>query len=98
FSRLKTLGRHVDDNYFSKRNEYRGRYDDPEPESPKERDFDPSIKGVRIQWVDQDLRTANDLERLERQVEAAQGDEARAEALYQVELSIRAIAVVLQSA
>jgi len=84
FSRLKTLGRHVDDNYFSKRNEYRGSYDDPEPESPKERDFDPSIKGVRIQWVDQDLRTANDLERLERQVEAAQGDEARAEALYQV--------------
>ena len=83
-SRLKTLGRHVDDNYLSRSNQDRGSYGDPEPESPKERDFDSSIRGVRIKWVDLDLRTANDLERLERQVEAAQGDEARAEALYQV--------------
>ncbi len=84
FGRLRTLGRRVDDSYLSKRDEDRGSYDDRRLESPKERDFDPNIRGIRLQWIDQDLRTANDLERLERQVETAQGDEARAEALYQV--------------
>jgi len=84
YSRLKTLGRQVDDNYLSRRNEDRDNYDDRRRESPKDRDFDPNIRGIRTQWVELDLRTANDLQRLERQVEAAQSDEAKAEALYQV--------------
>lgn len=84
FARLKTLGRQVDDDYLSKRDEDRGSYEDRQLEWPKERDFDPNIRGIRLGWIDQDVRTANDLERLERQVETAEGDEARAEALYQV--------------
>jgi TolA-binding protein len=39
--------------------------------------------GVLAQWVLRDVKTANDLERLEREAAQAAGDEARAEALYQ---------------
>ena len=83
FLKIRTLGRNVDEAYSYKRGSYR-RDRDIERENPKERDCDPTIRGVRSQWIDQDLRTANDLEALERRVELAQGDEARAEALYQV--------------
>ncbi len=40
--------------------------------------------GIRSRWLLYDTQTANDLERLEREAEAAQGDEAKAEALYQL--------------
>jgi TolA-binding protein len=39
--------------------------------------------GVCSEWLLSDIKTANDLERLERQIEMAQGDEAKAEAMYQ---------------
>jgi hypothetical protein len=45
-------------------------------------DFDDRIRGIRPQWVEMDLKTANALERLEREVALAEGDEAKAEALY----------------
>ncbi|HWP41683.1 MAG TPA: hypothetical protein VNO14_00510, partial [Blastocatellia bacterium] len=44
---------------------------------------DRRLRGVRPQWIERDLRTANDLERLEASVNAAQDAEAKAEALYQ---------------
>jgi TolA-binding protein len=81
FARVRTIGNRADEEYLYKQE---WRRNDEESLSPKERDFDPGIRGIRPHWIDQDLRTANDLERLERQVETAQGDEARAEALYQV--------------
>ena len=83
FLKIKTVGRSADETYLYKRYSYEAarRF---EQENPKERDRDPTIRGVRSYWIDQDLRTANDLETLESRVELAQGDEARAEALYQV--------------
>lgn len=36
------------------------------------------------QWIEQDLRTADSIERLEKAVDMAEGDEAKAEALYQL--------------
>jgi len=82
FAKVKTIGRRADDEFLSKIEAEPWRYDRGD-ETPKEREFDSSIRGIRPHWIDQDLRTANDLERLERQVEAAEGDEAKAEALYQ---------------
>jgi hypothetical protein len=79
--RVRTIGRGADDNYIYAQ---AWRRNDEKSKPPKERDFDSTIRGIRPEWVDQDLRTANEIERLERQVEAAQDDEARAEALYQV--------------
>jgi outer membrane protein assembly factor BamD (BamD/ComL family) len=83
FLKIRTLGRNADESYYYRRDNFGGA---PEMErvNPKERDCDPTIRGVRLQWIEQDLRTANDLETLERQVQLAQGDEAKAEALYQV--------------
>ena len=81
FTRVRTIGPAADEKYINRRD---WGSDDDEPETPKERDFDPSVRGVRQHWIAQDVRTANDLEGLERQVESAQGDEAKAEALYQV--------------
>lgn len=81
--KIRTVGRNADEGYYYRRYNYEARRG-LERENPKERICDPTIRGVRSQWIDQDLRTANDLERLEREVEIAQGDEARAEALYQV--------------
>ncbi|HLF85140.1 MAG TPA: hypothetical protein VI837_13275 [Blastocatellia bacterium] len=83
FAKVKTIGRDADYPYLSKIDAEPWRYDRRD-ETPKEREFDPSVRGIRPHWIDQDWRTANDLERLERQVETAQGDEAKAEALYQV--------------
>jgi len=39
---------------------------------------------IRPQWVEQDLRTADTLERMEKAVDLAEGDEDKAEALYQL--------------
>ena len=83
FLKIRTVGRNADEAYRGKRYNYEA-LRDMERENPKELDCDPTIRGVRSQWIDQDVRTANDLERLERQVELAQDDEVRAEALYQV--------------
>lgn len=83
FAKIKSLGHSVDDTYVNDRYNYEA-LQEWERESPKTRDFDSNIRGVRSQWIEQDVRTANELERLEGEVEAASGDEARAEALYQV--------------
>jgi outer membrane protein assembly factor BamD (BamD/ComL family) len=83
FAKVKTVGRNADEEYLSKQEGYGQRSDD-QRETPKERDFDTRVRGIRPQWIDQDVGTANDLERLERQVETSQDDQARAEALYQV--------------
>ncbi|HWN98887.1 MAG TPA: hypothetical protein VNS63_06405 [Blastocatellia bacterium] len=83
FARVKTVGRNADQDYLWKAYE-NGSGEDRENATSKEGDFDSTIRGVRPHWIDQDLRTANDLERLERQVETAQDNESRAEALYQV--------------
>lgn len=45
-------------------------------------DLPPHI--IRPQWIEQDLRTAYTLERMEKAVDLAEGDEAKAEALYQL--------------
>ncbi|HKQ74277.1 MAG TPA: outer membrane protein assembly factor BamD [Blastocatellia bacterium] len=42
------------------------------------------VTGIAARWLWRDLKTAEDLERLERQAAEAQGDEAKAEALYQI--------------
>lgn len=83
FQKVTTVGRNADEDYYYRHYNYEAR-SHVERTNPKERDSDPTIRGVRSQWIDQDLRTANDLETLEREVEFAQGDEAKAEALYQV--------------
>src|SRR5262249_43376935 len=41
-------------------------------------------RGIAARWVWRDLKTAEDLERLEREAAEARGDEAKAEALYQL--------------
>lgn len=79
--RVRTIGRGADDNYIYAQV---WRRNDEQSKPPKERDFDSTNRGIRPQWIDQDLRTANEIESLERQVKAAQDDESRAEALYQV--------------
>jgi outer membrane protein assembly factor BamD (BamD/ComL family) len=84
FARLKPLGRNVDESYLRKRYDYRDGQEELERAVLKDRGFDPSIRGIRQQWVEQDVRTSNELERLEREVEAAPIDETKAEALYQV--------------
>jgi TolA-binding protein len=79
FAQVKTLGRDVDDNYF-----YRAEIRTWETPIDKTTQVDPLISGVRVQWLEQDLRTIDDIERLERAVNEARDDEPRAEALYQV--------------
>jgi len=82
-SSIRPLARSVDEDFrYKSARYYRG--DHPEADPEKIKQIDTHIRGVREQWVDQDLRTANDLERLEREAASAEGDEARAEALYQV--------------
>lgn len=52
---------------------------------PKRPDYSPEpTRGVRARWVLADLKTMDDLERLERAATHAAGDEAKAEALYQL--------------
>jgi outer membrane protein assembly factor BamD (BamD/ComL family) len=83
FAKVKALGRNVDDEYLNKINAEPWRKDRRD-ETPKEREFDSSIRGIRPYWIAEDVRTANELERLEHEVEAAPTDEGKAEALYQV--------------
>jgi len=83
FAKVKTITRNADEEFLRKRDENYSRYSQHD-EPPKERQFDPSIRGIRPDWIAVDMRTANELERLEREVEAASTDEAKAEALYQV--------------
>lgn len=40
--------------------------------------------GIRPHWIEQDLKTADNLEGLEKAVDLAEGEEAKAEALYQL--------------
>jgi outer membrane protein assembly factor BamD (BamD/ComL family) len=80
--KIRTIGRAADDSYQN-RYDYHER-SELEKKSPKAVDLDPAIRGIRPQWIDQDVRTANEIELLERDVQLAQGDEKKAEALYQV--------------
>lgn len=83
FAQIRTIARNADDEYLTKIEAEPWRYDRRD-EAPKEQEFDSSIRGIRPRWIDEDVRTANELERLEREVEAAPTDERKAEALYQI--------------
>ncbi|HYJ91891.1 MAG TPA: outer membrane protein assembly factor BamD [Pyrinomonadaceae bacterium] len=51
----------------------------------KEPDWEERSKDlVKSSWVTRDMQTIDDLERLEKAVDSAQGDEAKAEAMYQL--------------
>jgi outer membrane protein assembly factor BamD (BamD/ComL family) len=83
---IKPVAPKGDDDYL-----YRpGRYDDGDDSNdddevlPKLMTTRPSIRGVRLAWKEQDLRTINDLSSLEQKYEQAAGEEDRAEALYQL--------------
>src|SRR5262249_62221879 len=80
--RDQTIGRGADDNYRFDVHKYYLPYERARW-SPK-KEYNPEVKGIRHEWVDQDLQTADDMQRLEREAKMAQGDEARAEALYQL--------------
>ncbi|HLG16455.1 MAG TPA: hypothetical protein VJH03_18410 [Blastocatellia bacterium] len=82
-AKARTTARGVDDDYNDEHSHLYPMYGS-EPETLKEDPADPAVPGVRPQWVEQDLRTANDLERLARDVDQAEGHEAKAEALYQL--------------
>lgn len=82
-AKIRALGLDVDDTYLERRNNY-SRYDRDHSAPPKLIETDPKIRGVRQQWLQQDLSTANTIEQFEQRVTEAQGDEAKAEALYQL--------------
>ncbi|HEU4387198.1 MAG TPA: hypothetical protein VFV34_05335 [Blastocatellia bacterium] len=79
-AKIRTLPGGADDSYLWRHDIH----DQASGEPVKLALVDPRIRGVRQRWVDRDLRTADELERLEHQVELAGGAEAKAEALYQV--------------
>lgn len=65
-------------------NKYDVDYSEDKPcESPKMANYN-TEPGIRERWVLRDLKTAETLESYERAVETAQGDEAKAETLYQM--------------
>ena len=67
----------MEDSYDQERNK--------KPPFAKEPDWnDEENDAVRSSWVMQDMKTIDALEHLEKVVDAAQGDEAKAEALYQL--------------
>lgn len=82
YAQLHPVARNADYAYLTRNDDYEG-YWEEQKLNPKERVFDPSVRAVRAQWVEKDLRTLNDLERLEREHKLAPDDEAKAEALYQ---------------
>ena len=60
------------------------RYGDGKPKNPKwEYSTMGTGEGVCSEWLLSDLKTTDDLARLEKEIELAQGDEAKAEAMYQ---------------
>ncbi|MEW6127361.1 MAG: tetratricopeptide repeat protein [Acidobacteriota bacterium] len=80
FSGIRPTGRSVDGSYLNDTNYYN--YGEQESEV-KLRLFDPHIRGIRPQWLEQDLRTTDELQRLDNNYRLATDDESRAEALYQ---------------
>ena len=77
---VRTIGRSAGD-------EDSYRYEDHENKNrlaSKETGWYSRARGIRPQWIEQDLKTAADMERLEKAVESAEGDDAKAEALYQL--------------
>jgi outer membrane protein assembly factor BamD (BamD/ComL family) len=78
---IKPLGRIVDDQY---RYSGCGAGSDDYLEFPKDMPVDPSIRGIRLAWQEQDLRTISDLVSLEQKYELAADEDAKAEGLYQV--------------
>lgn len=78
---IHPIGRGADDRYG---HYYPASESDDSPNTEKKLGYDERVRGVRVGWIEQDLHTVNDLERLEQQVNLAQGDEAKAEALYQL--------------
>lgn len=86
YARVHTSGGNRVWTYDSKTNcnKYDVSYsDDTRCESPKLVDYD-TAPGIHESWVLRDLKTAETLEWHERAVEAAEGPEAKAEALYQM--------------
>lgn len=74
---------------------YERRYKSPgdgeaDPKYQFFRDYDYEVNkstghhGILAQWILRDIKTADDLQSLERRTETAEGDEAKAEALYQL--------------
>lgn len=73
-----TPDEYVDDFYYSTEAER-------QPDFPKEPDWGSDDKSsIKSAWVIQDMKTIDALERLEQGVQNAQGDEAKAEAMYQL--------------
>jgi TolA-binding protein len=83
YAQIRPTPREIDYPYFP-RNGMDEAYREDAHTNAKVEELDPKNRGVRPQWVEMDLRTANELERLERDYNAAQDDEAKAEALYQL--------------
>lgn len=87
FSRVRTKSKEAPNDYY---NTYDGESGDPKGRfryslwEEVDGGEDASGAGVPADWVLRDLKTAHDLERLERGVALATGDEAKAEALYQL--------------
>jgi TolA-binding protein len=79
-AKIRTLPGNADEDYLWRHDTH----DQDSGEPVKLALVDPRIRGVRQRWVDRDLRTTDELERLERQVDLAGTAEAKAEALYQV--------------
>ncbi|HEX8889843.1 MAG TPA: outer membrane protein assembly factor BamD [Pyrinomonadaceae bacterium] len=90
FARLKTTGEDHDPYRYISYDSYAASQDchRQQPpgfsyrcDDPKDKDFGP---GVTSRLLLSDLKTIDDIERLERDANEAQGDEAKAEALYQL--------------
>lgn len=54
------------------------------PKEPGQPYWEPKVTYIKTSWVMQDLKTIDILEHYEQAVESAQGDEAKAEAMYQL--------------
>jgi outer membrane protein assembly factor BamD (BamD/ComL family) len=77
-SRIKTNEKSVDDRYYDDEKCSRSGFACIDPKEM------PNGAGMRAALLMRDIRTADDLQRLEREAERAEGDEAKAEALYQL--------------
>jgi TolA-binding protein len=82
FASIRPTSRYVDINYLSGTEYSTYNYEEKIP--VKLKIFDPEIRGIRPQWIEHDIRTANELQRLENDYNAATDEEKKAEALYQL--------------
>ncbi|HJQ22731.1 MAG TPA: outer membrane protein assembly factor BamD [Blastocatellia bacterium] len=77
---IHPVGRGADESFRIREERYVYQHQLP----AKALNIDKRVRGVRVEWIEQDLHTASDFERLERQVSLATDDEVKAEALYQL--------------